>query len=324
MPLPPQQGQQAQRTGGQGRGHIGLVAQLTHLQIGVGHLLRQLTGEGVVVVRNGVGQHQVLAVGAEGAALGKVGREARVPPGVVQGAGVHNAQTEPPDLGRGQAAFTQDGTAEWVHRIADHAEQAPVPPVPGHAGVDGHQLPVQAVLGHADIPRRNGGIRDHPGGAEQEHVAVEQLLRRDDVHRGQRRTVRGLYLVQLELPAVGDAWAHVADADGVYHVAAHEPQAHQQRAAHIAQSQQGDAALRRDARQVGIVEIDHSSFSCFYLFASGGVLTRKFHATAGPLRSRECAGSCVLPMTRRHRTVLIKVQILCQDEARRRRPPLEE
>ena len=43
-----------------------------------------------------------------------------------------------------------------------------------------------------------------------------------------------------------------------------------------------------------------------------------------PLRSRERAGSFVLPMTRRRRTVLIKVQILCQDEARRRRPPLEE
>ena len=223
MPLSPQQGQQAQRAGGQGRGHIGLVAQLTHLQIGVGHLLRQLTGEGIVIVRNGVGQHQVLAVGAEGAALGEVGREAGVPPGVVQGAGVHNAQAEAPDLDRGQAAFTQDSAAEGVHRIADHAEQAAVVLRPGHTGVDGHQLPVQAVLGHADIPRRNGGIRDHPGGAEQEHVAVEQLLRRDDVHRGQRRTVRGLYLVQLELPALGNAGAHVADADGAYHVAAHEP-----------------------------------------------------------------------------------------------------
>ena len=38
-----------------------------------------------------------------------------------------------------------------------------------------------------------------------------------------------------------------------------------------------------------------------------------------PLRIRECAGFCVLPMTRRRRIVLIKVQILCQDEARRRR-----
>ena len=40
-----------------------------------------------------------------------------------------------------------------------------------------------------------------------------------------------------------------------------------------------------------------------------------------PLRNRECAGFCVLPMTKQRRIVLIKAQILCQDEARRRRPP---
>ena len=54
------------------------------------------------------------------------------------------------------------------------------------------------------------------------------------------------------------------------------------------------------------------------------VSRRGAEAQAPPLRNRECAGFYVLPMTRRRRTVLIRVQILCQDEARRRRPPLEE
>ena len=235
MPLSPQQRQQAQRAGAEGGGDVGLVAQPAHLQIGVGDLVRQLAGQGVVVVRHGVGQHQILPVGAEGATLREIGREAPVPPGIVQGAGVHDAQSEAPHLRRGKAALPHRGAAQGIHRVTDHAEQAAVVLLPRHARVDGRQLPVQAVLRHAHVPGGDGHVRHHAGGAEQEHVPVKELLRGDDVHRRQGGSVRGLDLVQLELPALRYAGAHVTDADGADHVAAQQPQPHQQGAAHVPQ-----------------------------------------------------------------------------------------
>ena len=220
VPLPPQQGQQAQRTGAEGRGHVGLEAQLPHLQIGVGHPLCQFTGEGVVIAADGVGQHQILPVGAEGAALREVGGEAGILAGEVQRSCVHDAQAEAPHLTGPQAravrpaARSQHRAAQGVHRIADHTEQALIPPVPRHAGVGRRQLTVQAVLGHAHVAAGDGGVRHHAGGAEQEHVPVKQLLRRDDLHRRQGRAGGRLDLVQLELPAQGRILPHIADADG--------------------------------------------------------------------------------------------------------------
>ena len=188
MPPAPQAQQQAQGSGGQGRGYIGLEAQLPHPEIGADRLLRQLAGQGVVIISDGVGDHQVLPVGAEAAALGQEGGKAGVLPGIVRRPGVHDPQAEAPDLvgkqalivhfpRRGAVALRQHRPAQGVHRVADHAEQPPVTGLAGLLGVQRRQLPVQPVLGHAHVAGFHRRVRHEPGGAEQEHVPVKQLLR---------------------------------------------------------------------------------------------------------------------------------------------------
>ena len=188
MPLPPQTGQQAQRPGAEGRGHIGLEPQPPHLQIGFDHPLRQLTGQCVIVVFYGVGRHQIGSVGAVGTPLRQKGGKPWLLPGIVHGSGLHDPQSEAPHLMGKQpsavpparlvpVALLQHRPAQGIHRIADHAEHSSIAPLPGHAGIADRQFPVHLILGHADIPGGNGGIRHEPGGAEQEHIPVKHLLR---------------------------------------------------------------------------------------------------------------------------------------------------
>ena len=255
MPLSPEAPQQAQGPGGQGRGHIGLEAHRPHLQIGVGGQVRQLPGERVVVPGDGVCRHQILPVGAEGpAVLQEVGK-AGVLPGVVGRPGVHDPQAEAPDLvgketlkvqgpGLAPVALQQHRPAQGVHRVADHAEQALEPGLPGQAAVVGSQGAVGLVLGHADIPGLHRRVRHEPGGAEEEHVAVEDAGRVHLFHRRQGVVLSGeADLVQLKLPPPGHPLPNVAHPDGGEDVPAHEAQADGQGAAHIPQSQQVDTDL---------------------------------------------------------------------------------
>ena len=55
MPVSPEGQQQLHGAGGHGGGHIGLEAQLPDTEVGGLDKLRQLPGEGVVIVFNGVG-----------------------------------------------------------------------------------------------------------------------------------------------------------------------------------------------------------------------------------------------------------------------------
>ncbi len=56
MPAPAERQQQLHGAGGNGRSHIGLEAQLPDPQIGGGHQLRQLPGEAVIIMGEGVDQ----------------------------------------------------------------------------------------------------------------------------------------------------------------------------------------------------------------------------------------------------------------------------
>ena len=102
VPLPPEGEQQRQGPGGQGGGHIGLKADLPHLQIGGDGEVGQLLGEGLVVVLQGVGDEQPRTVGTEGAALGEEGGQLGVTLGEVGRPGVHHPQAEALDLLRPQ------------------------------------------------------------------------------------------------------------------------------------------------------------------------------------------------------------------------------
>ncbi len=103
MPAPPQRQQQLHGAGGDGGGHIGLESQLPDPQIGGDHQVRQLPGQAVVIVGEGVGDHQPLAVGAIAAAVGEKAAEPGILPGKVGRPGVHDPQAEALDLFRPKA-----------------------------------------------------------------------------------------------------------------------------------------------------------------------------------------------------------------------------
>ena len=186
MPLPPEQQQKLHGAGGHRRGHEGLEAQLPDTKVGGEDLRRQGLGEGVIVVGDGVGQDQALAVGTEAAALRQEGGVAGVPLREVRRPGVHHAEAQAPDLLGEEALVVQVSglvpvggqvrrPAEGVHRVAHHQEQAPEPPLPGQAGVALRQGAVCGQLGHADIAAGpHGG--DGLGGGEEEDIAVEEAV----------------------------------------------------------------------------------------------------------------------------------------------------
>ena len=216
----------------------------------MGGQVRQLPGERVVVPGDGVCRHQILPVGAKGpAVLQEVGK-AGVPFGVVGSPGVHDPQAEAPDLvgketlkvqdpGLAPVALQQHRPAQGVHRVADHAEQALEPGLPGQAAVVGGQGAVGLVLGHAHIPGLHRRVRYEPGGAEEEHVAVKDVL---CVHYPDRRQGVGLPgdtdLVEFKFPPLGHVGPHVAETQRGHHIAPHKPQPCGQGAAHIPQGQE--------------------------------------------------------------------------------------
>ena len=250
MPPPPQAQQQTQRPRRQGRGHKGLKAHSPHLQVGVGGQLRQLPGEGIVIVCDGVGDDQILPVGAEAASVCEKIRKSLVLFCVVGRPGVHHPQAEAPDLVREQSLTVQDARlvpvalqqhrpAQGIHRVADHAEQALIPGRPGLFRVQCRQLPVQLILGHAHVSLFHRRVRHEPGRAEQEHVSRKQLLRPDDLHRRQGVIFPGqANLIQFKFPPLGHVFPQIADADGGDDVPAQQPQALEQRAAHVPQAQE--------------------------------------------------------------------------------------
>ena len=87
---------------------------------------------------------------------------------------------------------------------------------------------------HAHVAALHRRVRHEPGGAEEEHVAVEELLRPHDLHAGPGDAD----LPQLELPALRDVLPQVAEPDIEDGVPAQEPQAHRQGAAHVPQGQE--------------------------------------------------------------------------------------
>ena len=166
-------------------------------------------------------------MGAVGAAVHEKVRKSRVPLGIVPGPGVHDPQSEAPDLVGEQAqivrlpglvpvALQQRRPAQGVHRVADHAEHATVPPFPGLPGVGGGQGAVELVLGHAHVPALYRRVRHKPGGAEEEHIAVKYLLRRDNPHLGRGDGD----LAQLKLPPLRDVLPDVAEPQCGDHVPA--------------------------------------------------------------------------------------------------------
>ena len=250
MPLPPQAQQQAQRPRRQGRSHKGLKAHSPHLKVCMGGQIRQLPGEGIVIVRNGVGDDQVLSMGAEAAAVREVLRKTGIPFSIVGRPSVHHPQAEALHLVGKQASAIQDSIfipvalqqhrpAQGIHRIADHAKQALIPGRPGLFRVQRRQVPVQLVLSHAHVSVFHRRIRHEPGRAEQEYISIKQLLRPDDLHRRQSVICPGQAdLIHLKFPPLGHVFPQVADANRGDDIPAQQPQTLEQRAAHVPQAQE--------------------------------------------------------------------------------------
>ena len=78
--------------------HKGLIADLPHFKIGRHRQLRQLSGKSIIIMLDGIGYHQILAMGTEGAALCEESGKPRISLGVIGSPGVHDAQTEALDL----------------------------------------------------------------------------------------------------------------------------------------------------------------------------------------------------------------------------------
>ena len=132
VPLPPESKQQRQGPGGQSGGHIGLKADLPHLQIGSDGEAGQLLGDGLIIMFDGVGDGQPGAVGPKGPALCQKGGESGVPLGKVGRPGVHHPQAEALYLLRPQAeavpvpilvpvALQIGGFGQGVHRVGHRA-----------------------------------------------------------------------------------------------------------------------------------------------------------------------------------------------------------
>ena len=224
-------------------------------------LLRQLARERVVVMLDRVRHNEILPVRAEGAPLGEKRRKAPVVPGIVGRAGVHHAETEPAHLMGKQTepvpaavlravALAPDGAAERVNRVAHHAEKALVVHLAHLAGIERCEFAVERILRHAHIARLDGRVRHEARRAEEEHVAVKQLLRPHDLNARQRVVVAGeVDLVQLKLPPLRNTLAQIADTDRRNHIAPQQPQPHEERAPHVAERQQVHAVLLRAAQR---------------------------------------------------------------------------
>ena len=254
VPLPPEQQQKLHGAGGHRRGHEGLEAQLPDAEVGGEDLRRQGLGEGVVVVDNGVGQDQALAVGAEAAAFRQEGGVAGVALGKVRRPGVHHAETQAPDLLGEEALMIQVSglipvggkvrrPAEGVHRVAHHQEEAPEPSLPGQAGIVLRQGTVSGQLGHAHVAPRSHR-RDGLGGGKEEDIAVEEMVQVHGLHLQEGAVVPGPGdLAHLGAPARHGGLVDVADADAVDDIAAQELQGREKGAAHVSHRQEVEALL---------------------------------------------------------------------------------
>jgi hypothetical protein len=254
--------QDGQRGRGQGRGHVGLVAELAHLEIGRDGEPRQLARARVVVARDGVRDHKLLAVRAERAALGQKLREGGVFLGVVDGPRVHDAEAEALHLLGQQTATVERARfvlvrgkkrrlRQRVDRVGHDREQPAEARLAGFFRIQAHEAAVGLQLRHAHVARRLREGRHALRRGEHKHVAVEDTLRRNGLHGRHGRAPGVDDLVELQLPAGDGLLVHIADADGGDSVPAQKPEAQRHRAAHVAHGDDVDALflLRRPGAQ---------------------------------------------------------------------------
>ena len=179
---------------------------------------------------NGIGHHQILAVGAEAAPLCQKLLKPLVSLCIVGRSGVHDAQTVALNLLRAQSLLVKNAVlvciagqisclCQRIHRIGHNGEQALKVFLPGLAGVLGHDLGIILKLIHSHILDLRTYRRNSLGGHEYEHIALEQLLRLHHVYLWKRVVVPGIGdLVFLKFPAGRHLVGDIADSDGAYHI----------------------------------------------------------------------------------------------------------
>ena len=250
MPAPAERQQQLHGAGGNGRGHVGLEAQLPDPQIGGGHQFRQLPGEAVIIMGEGVGDHQPLTVRTIAAAIQQEAAEPGILLGKIGRTGVHDPQSEALDLFRPKPLPVPLAVgplvggqirrlAQGIHRVGQYNKESPESRLPGLPGVVLHQRPVGAELGHPHVPDTASHRRNAASGGEEEHITAEQVPGRYRLHCRKGVVVPGPgYLLHLRDPAGHSLLIQVADTDALNTVASQELQRRQKGAAHISYRQQ--------------------------------------------------------------------------------------
>ena len=202
------------------------------MEIGRYRKLCQLLRPLVVIMLDGIRDHKIFAVGAEGTALRQEPGKSGIPFRVISRPGVHDAQSKALDLLRKQAhpvklsglvliALQKRRFRQRIHRIRNRAEQSLKLLFSGHPGVMADDLGIILKLIHPDVLHAGAHRRDSLGSDKDEDVAVKQLFRRNHVHLRKRIILPWIGdLVYLKLPAGRHLLRKIADSDGGDHIPA--------------------------------------------------------------------------------------------------------